>query len=99
MFRRKFLQKKKGHIAAMASVAGISGVPHLCEYTGTLHGVVGYLDALEADTFARGIHDIDFTVCNPPFIHTEMAHSLTTTGVPKYPWVSFSYINILRINI
>jgi short-subunit dehydrogenase len=49
----------------MASVAGIAGVPHLVEYTGTLHGVVGFMDALEADTLGRHIHGINFTVCNP----------------------------------
>ncbi|KAI6176206.1 hypothetical protein M3Y97_00773200 [Aphelenchoides bicaudatus] len=86
-FWKKFIQTGRGHIVSMASVAGIAGVPHIVEYTGTLHGVVGYMDALEADTFARNIHGINFTVCNPPFIHTAMAHDLTTTGVPKYPWV------------
>jgi short-subunit dehydrogenase len=45
------------------------------------------MDALEADTFAQNIYDIHFTVCNPPFISTSMANSLTTSGTPKYSWI------------
>ncbi|KAI6234666.1 Short-chain dehydrogenase [Aphelenchoides fujianensis] len=86
-FWKRFLEKKRGHIVSMASVAGIAAVPHLNEYTATLHAVVGYMDVLEADTLARNLQEINFSVINPPFINTPMANSLRTTGNPRYPWL------------
>ncbi|KAI6206998.1 hypothetical protein M3Y94_00979100 [Aphelenchoides besseyi] len=92
VYWKQFLQKRKGHIISMASVAGIAPVPHLNEYTATLHGVVGYMDVLEADTYARGIHDIKFSTINPPFINTPMANALKTTGNARWPWLEATQV-------
>ncbi|KAI6212111.1 17-beta-hydroxysteroid dehydrogenase 13 [Aphelenchoides besseyi] len=78
VYWKQFLQKRKGHIISMASVAGIAPVPHLNEYTATLHGVVGYMDVLEADTYAR--------------VNTPMANTLKTTGNARWPWLEATQV-------
>lgn len=44
-----------GHIVAISSVAGIAGVPMRTAYCAAKHGLIGYCDALRAETAELGI--------------------------------------------
>jgi len=48
-------KKKSGHIITISSVAGKMGVPMRTAYCGAKHAVIGFMDALRAETHADNI--------------------------------------------
>ncbi|MFZ1773751.1 MAG: SDR family oxidoreductase [Rhizobiaceae bacterium] len=61
---------RKGAIVNVASVAGLSGAPHLAVYSAAKHGVVGLTRSAAAEYATRGIRVN--AVC-PSFARTDMA--------------------------
>lgn len=63
------MQRRRGHIVNIASLAGVMAVPGQVVYAGTKFAVVGLSTAM-ADEFAP--HGIEVSVVMPPFTNTEL---------------------------
>jgi dehydrogenase/reductase SDR family member 7B len=64
------LKAGRGHIVAIASVAGKIGAPLRTGYCAAKHAVVGYFDALRAEVDCKGLQ---VSVVTPGFIRTAIA--------------------------
>jgi dehydrogenase/reductase SDR family protein 7 len=72
------LSQGSGHIAVTSSVAGKVGVPLRTGYCAAKHAMMGFFDALRAETAHRGIKVTTFT---PGYIRTEISlHALRGDG-------------------
>jgi short-subunit dehydrogenase len=63
------LERRSGHIAVTASVAGKLGVPYRTGYCAAKHAVMGFFDALRAEVADRGVK---VTTIVPGFIRTNL---------------------------
>ena len=71
-----------GHIVGISSVAGRVGVPLRTAYCAAKHGLIGYLDALRAET--EKLHDIHVTNILPGSIRTDVSrNALTKDGTRR----------------
>lgn len=64
------VERGSGHVMAISSVAGKAGSPLRTGYCAAKHAVVGYFDALRAETDRHGI---GVTVVTPGFVRTGIA--------------------------
>lgn len=75
------LARGRGHIAAVASVAGKVGSPQRTGYCAAKHAVMGFFDALRTEVEHRGIR---VTTIVPGFVQTEIgARALRGDGSVK----------------
>ncbi|MEW4466255.1 SDR family NAD(P)-dependent oxidoreductase [Parasphingorhabdus sp. JC815] len=65
-----------GHIVGISSVAGRVGVPLRTAYCAAKHGLIGYMDALRAETQTR--HNIHVTNILPGSIRTDISRNALT---------------------
>ncbi|QTD56716.1 SDR family NAD(P)-dependent oxidoreductase [Parasphingorhabdus cellanae] len=65
-----------GHIVGISSVAGRIGVPLRTAYCAAKHGLIGYMDALRAETELR--HNIYVTNILPGSIRTDVSRNALT---------------------
>jgi len=65
----KHLQKSRGQIVAMASLAGLTGVPTRTGYAASKHAVIGFFDSLRIELQGTGV---DVTVVCPYFVRSEI---------------------------
>lgn len=63
-------KRKSGHIITISSVAGKMGVPMRTAYCGAKHAVIGFMDALRAETHAD---DIKVMVVTPGSVKTNIS--------------------------
>ncbi len=71
-----------GHIVGISSVAGRIGVPLRTAYCAAKHGLIGYLDALRAET--EKLHNIQVTNILPGSIRTDVSrNALTKDGTRR----------------
>ncbi|MEM8919198.1 MAG: SDR family NAD(P)-dependent oxidoreductase [Pseudomonadota bacterium] len=71
-----------GHIVGISSVAGRIGVPLRTAYCAAKHGLIGYLDALRAET--EKLHNIQVTNILPGSIRTNVSrNALTKDGTRR----------------
>ena len=63
------LKQSKGLIVAVASMAGLTGVPERSAYAGSKHAVVGFFDSLRIELAGSGV---DVTVVAPDFVVSEI---------------------------
>lgn len=74
----RMLERRSGHIVTVSSVAGKVGTKLRSGYNGAKFGVLGFMDALRAETHT---HQLVVTSILPGFINTQVAHnSLTGDG-------------------
>lgn len=66
------LERRTGHIAVTASVAGKVGVPQRTGYCAAKHAVMGFFDALRAEVEDDGIH---VSTIVPGFIRTDISRN------------------------
>ncbi|BES69514.1 SDR family NAD(P)-dependent oxidoreductase [Marinobacter nanhaiticus D15-8W] len=66
------LERRDGHIAVTASVAGKVGVPQRTGYCAAKHAVMGFFDALRAEVEDDGIH---VSTIVPGFIRTDISRN------------------------
>lgn len=70
----------EGHIVNIASAAGKSGFPGAATYCATKHAVVGFSEAVRAETRGTGV---ELSVVMPAVVNTELGSGLPRTrGVP-----------------
>ncbi|MBF0396503.1 MAG: SDR family oxidoreductase [Desulfobacterales bacterium] len=68
-----FLEKGKGHIVGISSVAAFRGMPRSSAYCASKAGLAIYLEALRAEFYGK---DIDVTVLFPGYIDTPLNNML-----------------------
>lgn len=68
------IERKKGHLIGVASVAGYRGFPWMISYSASKAGLIAYLEALRPGLARRGV---DVTTVCPGFVRTAMS-----TGIP-----------------
>ncbi|WOE74910.1 SDR family NAD(P)-dependent oxidoreductase [Alterisphingorhabdus coralli] len=65
-----------GHMVAISSVAGRAGIPLRTAYCAAKHGIIGYSDALRAETSQA--HNIGVTTVLPGSVQTDVARNALT---------------------
>ena len=63
------LRQRQGRIVAVASVAGLTGVPARSGYCASKHAMIGFFDALRIELAGSGV---SVSVIAPDFVTTEM---------------------------
>jgi NAD(P)-dependent dehydrogenase (short-subunit alcohol dehydrogenase family) len=66
----RMLERRRGHIVNIASLAGKAGFPHAATYCATKHAVVGLSEAVRAETRDTGI---EISCVMPAVVNTELA--------------------------
>lgn len=65
----RFIKRKTGHIAVVASLAGYRGLPTSAAYGATKAGLINMCEALKPELAA---HDVRITLINPGFVETPL---------------------------
>jgi len=73
--------QKKGHVVAVASIAGVGGSVALSAYCATKHAVVGLQESLSLESYFEGDY-IKFTTICPFFMDTGMFKGVSTKLIP-----------------
>ena len=73
------IQKNKGQIVSVASVAGTMGSPFLTDYCASKFACVGMMEALRLELKRAGKYGVNCTTINPFFNNTGMFDG-TKTG-------------------
>ncbi len=73
------LQRRRGHIVNIASVAGKIGTPYAGVYSGTKHAVIGLTEAIRHEHRDSGV---GFSYVMPALVDTEL---ISGTGRPVWP--------------
>lgn len=74
------LKRTRGQIVAVASVAGLTGVPTRTGYSASKHALVGFCDSLRIELRDEGV---DVTVVAPDFVVSEIhRRALGPDGLP-----------------
>lgn len=75
------LRRSRGLIVAVASLAGLIGVPERTAYAASKHAMVGFFESLRIELRGTGV---DVTVVAPDFVATEMhRRALGPDGRPR----------------
>jgi NAD(P)-dependent dehydrogenase (short-subunit alcohol dehydrogenase family) len=71
------IERRSGHIAFTASMAGLVGAPGMSAYSTTKFGLVGFAEALSLEVKDAGI---DVTVVCPGYVRTNLHHATRYTN-------------------
>jgi short-subunit dehydrogenase len=70
------IERQRGHVAAVSSIAGKFGAPSLSAYCASKHALQGWFDALRAEVHDDGI---GVTLACPGFVQTSIASNMIAT--------------------
>lgn len=74
------LEKTRGRIVAISSLAGLTGVPKRTAYGASKHAMGGFFDSLRIEIAHTGV---SVTVVYPGFVYSEInTHALSPDGTP-----------------
>jgi short-subunit dehydrogenase len=74
------LKRRRGQIVAVASLAGLTGVPTRTAYAASKHALIGFFDSLRVELRSDGV---DVTIVAPDFVVSEIhRRSLGPDGQP-----------------
>ena len=80
------LERVRGRIVAVSSLAGLTGVPKRTAYGASKHAMAGFFDSLRVELDGSGV---SVTVAYPGFVFSEInRHALSPDGTP---WGDRSY--------
>lgn len=68
-FALPWLRQTRGRVVAVASVAGLTGVPERTAYAASKHAMVGFFDSLRIELAGSGV---SVTVIAPDFVRSEI---------------------------
>ncbi len=71
----RFVERRRGHLVNIASVAGKGGFPGGATYCGTKHFVVGFSESLRGEMQLAGV-PVDISCVMPAIVQTELATGL-----------------------
>ncbi len=75
-----YLRRSQGRLVAMASVAGLTGVPQLSGYSASKHAVIGFFESLRIELAESGV---SVTIVAPDWVQSEiLERSLDAQGRP-----------------
>ncbi|MBF6619511.1 MAG: SDR family oxidoreductase [Patulibacter sp.] len=74
----RFVERRRGHLVNIASVAGKGGFPGAATYCGTKHFVVGWSEALRGEMIHADV-PVDISCVMPAIVQTELATGLQAT--------------------
>ncbi len=75
-----YLKKAQGRLVAMASLAGLTGVPLLSGYSASKHAVIGFFESLRIELAENGV---TVTIVAPDWVQSEILdRSLDAQGRP-----------------
>lgn len=75
------IARRRGHIVAIASIAGILGPPLRSAYSAAKHGLIGYHDSVRAETAHLGLQVL---VVAPGSVRTDVSrNALDARGQPR----------------
>ncbi|MFA4927490.1 MAG: SDR family oxidoreductase [Patulibacter sp.] len=74
----RFVERRRGHLVNIASVAGKGGFPGAATYCGTKHFVVGWSEALRGEMMHADV-PVDISCVMPAIVQTELATGLKAT--------------------
>ncbi|GIY94510.1 hypothetical protein CEXT_531771 [Caerostris extrusa] len=77
-FSSDMMSENSGHIVSIASLAGLSGVNYLTDYSSSKFAAVGFEESLRLELHAEGYTGIRSTVVCPFFINTGMFDGATS---------------------
>lgn len=94
------MEKNRGHIVTIASLAGHLGVSRLVDYCSSKYAAVGLDDSLRAELFAKGYDGIHTTCICPYYINTGMFEGVKSKVFPilEQEYVSQQIINSILKN-
>ena len=79
-FALPYLKQSKGRLVALASVAGLTGVPTRTGYSASKHAMIGFFESLRIELAATGV---TVTIVAPDYVQSEIhRRSLGTHGQP-----------------
>ena len=81
-FLPAMIERNAGHIATIASAAGLVGSPKLTDYSASKFAAIGFDEALRIELKQRGL-DIKTTVICPFFVRTGMFEGVKT----RFSWL------------
>jgi short-subunit dehydrogenase len=70
-FALEHLERGRGQIVAISSLAGLTGVPLRTAYAATKHAQIGFFDSLRIELREKGVA---VTVIAPSFVQSEIRH-------------------------
>ena len=74
------LQRSQGLIVAVASVAGLTGVPERTGYAASKHAMIGFFESLRIELAGSGV---DMTIVAPDFVRSEIhRRAIGADGTP-----------------
>lgn len=71
----RFIERRRGHLVNVASMAGRTGLAGTATYCGTKHFVIGFSESIRAELKAAG-HPIHVSCVMPSVVRTELADGL-----------------------
>lgn len=71
----RFVERRRGHLVNIASVAGKGGFPGVATYCGTKHFVVGFSESLRGEMHYAGV-PVEISCVMPAIVQTELAVGL-----------------------
>jgi short-subunit dehydrogenase len=75
------LRRSRGQIVAVASVAGLTGVPERTAYAASKHAMVGFFESLRIELAGSGV---SVTLVAPDFVHSDLhGRALGPDGPPR----------------
>jgi short-subunit dehydrogenase len=77
------LERRRGHVVNIASLAGKTTPPALATYVATKHGVVGFTHSLRAE---HGREPVSFSAICPAFVGREGMYGRLQEYLPAPPW-------------
>ncbi len=77
----EMLQRNKGRIVSIGSLAGKMGVPERSAYCASKHALVGFMDALRAEV---SNHGVKVQVLNPGWVDTNLSSNALTADMTRY---------------
>ena len=88
----RMIERKKGHIAIMSSVAGYRGLPNSVAYSPTKAALINLVEIMRSELSPLGIN---VSIINPGFVDTD-ATKVNKFPMPSMVSVEFAARKIIR---
>jgi short-subunit dehydrogenase len=76
-----YLKRARGVLVAVASIAGLTGVPERTAYAASKHAMIGFFESLRIELADSGV---TVTIVAPDFVHSDLhARALGPDGRPQ----------------
>lgn len=77
-FVPEMIERRKGHVTTISSLAGLQGVNGLAAYCSSKYAAIGFNESLRAEFLSNGYDDIHVTTVCPYYMTTKMFRGVQT---------------------